>query len=85
MKYVGAGQKWDFFRADFWGPYHLFQFSANFSFGAKFDNEVQQTLCGNFNDIIYNSYRFRNAILHQNPSTGSEDIIDWISKNVWNL
>jgi hypothetical protein len=22
--------------------------------------------------------------LHQNPSTGSGDIIDWISKNVWN-
>jgi hypothetical protein len=33
---------------------YLFQFSANFSFGAKFYNEVPKILCSNFNRIIYN-------------------------------
>jgi hypothetical protein len=32
-------------------PFLLFQFLANFSFGAKFDNEVQQTLCQNLNHM----------------------------------
>jgi hypothetical protein len=36
------------FRVIHENPFLLFQFSANFSFGAKFDNEVQQTLCRNF-------------------------------------
>ncbi len=65
-------------------PFLLFQFSANFSFGAKFDNEVQQTLCRNFNHKIYNSKSFQNAILDQNLPTGTQDIFNCTSKNVWN-
>ncbi len=65
-------------------PFLLFQFSTNFSFGAKFDNKVQQTLYRNFNHKIYNSKRFQNAILHQNLSIGTEDIFNFTSKNVWN-
>ncbi len=53
-KYMSQQITWNF-RVFQENPFLLFQFSANFSFRAKFDNEVQQTLCQNFNHKIYNS------------------------------
>ncbi len=41
------------FRVIQWNPFLLFQFSANFSFGARFDNEVPKIVCWNFNRIIF--------------------------------
>jgi hypothetical protein len=35
-------------------PFLLFRFSANFNFGAKFNNEVRKILWWNFSCIIYN-------------------------------
>jgi hypothetical protein len=35
IKYVGGRQKWDFFRADFWGLYHPNSIKKNFFFLEK--------------------------------------------------
>jgi hypothetical protein len=68
------------------GYFCLFsQFSANFGFEAKFENltinfvKFSFEIVFNFNRIICNKLRFQNVILHQNRSTGSEDIFNWIS------
>ncbi len=65
-------------------PSELLQFSPNINLGAKFGSGVREILWWNFYHIKSNSYRFQNAIFHQNPSTETKNIFDFVSENMWN-
>jgi hypothetical protein len=76
--------KFFFSKQEFIENLEFFGKPASYPFRKVSDNEIGQTLCRNFNHKIYNSKRFQNAILHQNLSTGTQDIFNCTSKNVWN-